>query len=373
MRKTISIALAILLLIGAFLLAKFFIDNKQKPKPKVDKIVKTVFTQTVKNTTTPIIITTNGSLVAKNKIELYTEVQGVLAVGSKEFRAGSKFYKGETLLKINSDEFYANLQAQKSSFYNAVTAIMPDIRLDFPNEYNKWETYLNNFTIHKSLQKLPETTTEKEKFFIIGRGIETAYYNVKNLEVKLGKYNLRAPFTGIVTESMVNPGTLVRAGQKLGEFIDPSVFEITVSVKSQFQDLLEIGKNVELFNIQKTKKWVGKVIRINGKVDTSTQTIQTIIQVSGDSLKEGQYLEVSLSAKPEENTYEVSRSLLVDMDKLYIVKDSILDIVTIQPFFENKESVIVKGLIDGTQLLAKPVPGAHKGMLVKLYNNNKTE
>ena len=137
MRKIIIIILSVLLLIGSILIAKYFIDNKQKPKPKVDKIVKTVFTQTVKNTTTPIIITTNGSLVAKNKIELYTEVQGILTKGSKEFKAGTRFNRGETLLKINSDEFYANLQAQKSSLYNLLTAVMPDIRLDFPNEFIK--------------------------------------------------------------------------------------------------------------------------------------------------------------------------------------------------------------------------------------------
>ena len=46
MRKIISIALAALLLLGAILLSKYLIDSKQKPKPKVEKIVKTVFTQT---------------------------------------------------------------------------------------------------------------------------------------------------------------------------------------------------------------------------------------------------------------------------------------------------------------------------------------
>jgi len=91
---------------------------------------------------------------------------------------------------------------------------------------------------------------------------------VKNLEVKLSKYTLRAPFSGILTEAMVNPGTLIRPGQKLGEFIDPSVYEITVSVKSEFKNLLQIGKQVELSNLEKTNSWVGKVVRINGKVET---------------------------------------------------------------------------------------------------------
>lgn len=373
MRKGISIVLALLLLVGAIMLAKYLIDNKQKPKPKFDKIVKTVFTETITNKSIPILITTNGNLVAKHKIELYAEVQGVLEITSKDFKPGTSFNKGETIIKINSDEFYANLQAQKSNLFNTITAIMPDIRLDFPSEYPKWQTYLQSFNFNKTTQKLPETTSEKEKFFISGRGINTAYYNVKNLEVKLNKYNLRAPFNGILTEALVNPGTLIRVGQKLGEFIDPSVYEIGVSVKSEFRDLLQVGKQVELYNLEKTKTWTGIVIRINGKVDTSTQTIKAFIQVSGKDLKEGQYVEVALQAKSEDNAFEVSRNLLIENSKLYIVKDSVLDLVTINPVFENKNSVVIKGLPDGTVLLSKPVPGAQAGMLVKVFNENTAQ
>lgn len=373
MRNILIIILSIILLGGSIFLAKYLINNKKKPTPKVEKIVKTVFTETVNNVSIPLIITTNGNLIAKNKIELYAEVQGVLETTSKEFKQGTTYYKGETIIKINSDEFYANLQAQKSNLFNTITAIMPDIRLDYPSEYDKWQTYLQNFDTQKTLQKLPKITSEKEKFFISGRGISTAYYNVKNLEVKLNKYNLKAPFNGILTESLVNPGTLIRVGQKLGEFIDPSVYEIGVSVKSEYRDLLQIGKQVELYNLEKTKTWLGKVIRINGKVDASTQTIKAFIQVSGKDLKEGQYVEVALQAKAEENAFEVSRSLLIENSKLYVVKDSILDLVTVNPIFENENTVVVKGLADGTVLLSKPVPGSHSGMLVKVSTENKKQ
>ncbi len=140
-------------------------------------------------------------MVAKNKIELYSEVQGVLEISGKEFKPGTSFYKGETILKINSDEFFANLQAQKSNLFNALTAIMPDIRIDFPNEYNKWQSYLQKFDIHKTLEKLPEFSSEKEKFFISGRNILTNYYNVKNSEVKrLVNTELELHFPGILTE-----------------------------------------------------------------------------------------------------------------------------------------------------------------------------
>ena len=371
MRKIIIIGLSILLVLGSVLLAKYFIDNKKKPKPRNNKIVKTVFTQEVQNSTIPLVITTNGNLVAKNKIDLYSEVQGVLKPNLKEFKSGTPFSKGQTILKINSDEFYANLQAQKSNLFNALTAVMPDIRLDFPNEYNKWLSFVNNFDLNKTIPELPKTNSNQEKFFISGRGIYSSYYNVKNLEVKLAKYTIRAPFNGILTEALVNPGTLIRPGQKLGEFINPSVYEIGVSVKSEYRDLLKLGKQVKLSNLEKTNTWNGKVVRINGKVDTSTQSIKVFIQVQGSNLKEGQYLEIDLEAKSEENAFIVQRSLLLDNSKLFIVKDSKLELITVNPVFENLNTVVIKGIPNGTQLLSKAVPGAHQGMLVKVYNETK--
>ncbi len=370
MRKQILIVFALVLVAGSVFIAKYLIDNKEKPKSRSSKIVKTVFTETVVNKSIPLLIRTNGNLVAKNKIDIFSEVQGVLMPINKEFKSGTSFNKGETFIKINSDEYRANLKSQKSSLYNLLTSIMPDIRLDFSEEYDKWQEYLHSFDINKPIKDLPKTLSDKEKYFISGRGILTSFYNVKNMEVKLSKYNLKAPFSGILTESLVNFGTLVRPGQKLGEFIDPSVYEIAVSVKSEFRNLLEIGKNVEVFNLEKTISWIGKVVRINGKVDLSTQTIKAFIQVKGDDLKEGQYLEVILEGKSEENVYEVARNLLIDESKLFFVKDSVLVLADVNLVFENKNTVIIRGLKDGTQILSKPIPGAHQDMLVKVFDNN---
>lgn len=371
MRKIVSIILGILLMAGAFYLAKYLIDNKKKPKPKFEKIVKTVFVEDVVNKDIPIIITTSGNLTAKRKIELYAEVQGVLKVASKEYKAGTNYAKGENIIRINSDEFYANLQSQKSNFYNSLAAIMPDIRLDYPNEFQKWQNYLNSFDINKTTPKLPETNSEKEKYFISGRGINTSYYNVKNLEVKLGKYNLRAPYKGILTEALVTPGTLVRPGQKLGEFIDPSVYEMEVSVNAEYAGLLKKGNSVILHNLEQTKEYTGKVIRINGKVDADSQTIKAYIEVAHQDLKEGTYLEADLDARKETDAIEISRKLLIDNKQIYIVRDSVLDIIDVKPVYFSAETAVIKGLKNGTKIVSKPIPGAYSGMQVKIFEDKQ--
>ena len=274
----------------AFMGAKSLMDSRNSPKPKEQKVVTAVFTETVQNKLTPITISSSGNLVAKNKVELYSEVQGIFDRSGKPFKAGTYYRKGATLLKLNSDEYFATIQAQKSSLYNQLVLFLPDLRLDYPDAFPKWEAYVQAFSMNELLQPLPQPATEKEKLFVSGRNIFTAWYNVKNMEERLSKYIITAPFSGILTDALVNPGTLIRPGQKLGEFIDPGVYELEISVNAGFMELLKVGKAVTLYNLDHTKSWTGKVARINGRVHQSTQTVQVYIQVSGQGLKAGMYL-----------------------------------------------------------------------------------
>lgn len=367
MRKTILAVLGVLTIVGAIFLGKYFVDKNQKPKPKFSRTIKTVFVEDVENKEIPIILSANGALVAKNKIEIYSEVQGVLQTSNKFFKPGTIYTKGETLLSVNSDEFTAGLQAQKSNLFNLVTAILPDIRLDFPSEFTKWQSYLQSFDIIKSTPKLPAFSSDKEKYFISGRGIVTAYYNVKNLEARLYKHQIKAPFSGILTEALVTSGTLVRSGQKLGELIDPSVYEMEVSVPSEFADLLKVGNAVNLSNLEKSKNYSGKVVRVNGKVDQTSQTIKAYVDVSHQDLKEGMFLEANLVAKSAPKAIEISRKLLVDNKAIYTVKnDSILTLIPIDAVYFGDEKVVITGLEDHQKIVTQILPGAFDGMIVKI-------
>ncbi len=348
------------------------INKDKKARPKPPKTVKTVFVDTVQNTTIPIVISANGNLRALRRVELYAEVQGVLRQGNKLFKPGQHYRKGENLIRINASEYYATVQSQKSNLYNLITSIMPDLRLDYPNAFPKWQAYLNNFDIEKSISKLPESSSEQEKYFITSRNIISNYYNVKNLEERLSKYNLRAPFSGVLIESLVTEGTLVRNGQKLGEFIDTSVYELEVAINKSYSDLLKIGESVTLNNLEKTKFWTGKVSRINGSVDQTTQTISAYIEVKGNDLREGVYLEADLNARNEENAILISRKLLIDESQVFIVKDSVLDLIPVKPVYFSDKDVVIKGVPNNTLVVSRTIPGAYAGMLVKIYGDKKT-
>lgn len=367
MRKIILSFIGVSFILIALYLGKSISENKKKARPVAVKAIKTVFIDTVNNGTVKIIIPANGSLTAKRRIELFSEVQGVFRVGPKLFRAGQKYRLGDFFIRIDNTEYYANVQSAKSNFYNTLTSIMPDLKLDFPDVFTKWEAYINSIDLEKTTPNLPELSSDKEKYFITGRGIISGYYNVKNLEQRLSKYIISVPFNGILTQALVTEGSLIRSGQKLGEFIDDSVYELEVAVSKNYASLLKVGEKVTLNNLDKTESYNGTVTRINGSVDLTSQTVSIFIEVKDEKLKEGMYLEAQLSAKEEKNVIEIDRGLLSDTNEVFIVQDSLLLTYPVEPLFFGENKVIIKGIPDGTYLLAKPVPGAYPGMLVKPF------
>lgn len=365
MRKIILFLLGVLILTGAYYASKSIANSKDRKRPTPEKVVKTVFIDTVQNSDIQIVIPANGNLVAKRRVELFAEVQGVFRNGAKLFKPGQTYANGQSLIRIDAAEYYASVQSSKSNLYNSIAAIMPDLRLDFPEVFDKWQTYLNGFDLSKSTPALPEMTSEKENYFITGRGIVSNYYSVKNLEQRLAKYTIKAPFKGILTEALVTEGSLIRNGQKLGEFIDPSVYEMEVALSKTYASLLKVGENVQLNNLEKTESYTGVVSRVNGSIDATTQTITAYIEVKSEVLKEGMYLEANLNAKKEANAIEVNRNLMLDGDQIFIVRDSLLDIIDVSPVYYSDAKVVLKDVPDGTVILSKPVPGAYAGMKVK--------
>jgi multidrug efflux pump subunit AcrA (membrane-fusion protein) len=170
----------------------------------------------------------------------------------------------------------------------------------------------------------------------------------------------------VLTEAQVNEGTLIRAGQRLGEFIDPSIYEVEVAVNKSFAPYLKAGEEVELANMENTASWKGKVSRVNGKIDQATQTITAYVEVTAPEIKEGMYLQANIHARDVDDAYQIERSLLVDRSRVFAVKDTVLELLPVKPVFYSEKHVIVKGLKDGAMVLSKAVPGAYPGMVIKV-------
>ncbi len=368
-QSIVSIIIAVAFVAGGILLAQKLAGSKPALPKSNQSGVATIFTKTVKNESIPVEIKATGTLMALNRMALFSEVQGVMQPDGGKFKAGNRFSKGQPLLSINSADFQANLMSQRSNLQNLITSALADIRLDFPQSFDRWKQYATEFDINSSVAELPQPATDQEKMFISGRKILSTYYSIKNAEIVLAKYNITAPFNGVLTQATVTPGTVIRPGLNLGTFIDPTVFELETPINSAMIDYLKVGQNVMLAATDNSgKTWKGKVIRINNLVDASTQTRNAYLRVSGKGLEEGMFLEAAIAATEIENAFELPREMLLPENMIYITDGTTLTTQAITPLYFTDKTVIMGGLEDGTKVLTKIPPSAYSGMEVTLHS-----
>ena len=365
-RKIISSLLGVVLIGGSIAIASNIISANKRERPAAQKVVKPVFVLEAKNTEVPIKVLANGRLTAKRRVQLFAEVQGILKPASKLYRPGQNYKKGDLLLSIDDTEFKASVQSAKSNFINVLTTSLADIEIDFPQYFQKWMDYLNAIDMDKPLPELPEFNSPQEAFFMNGRGIPNAYYNVLNLQTRLAKYKIRAPFTGSLASTSITEGSLVRVGQNLGSYIESGVYELEVAVPSGYSSILKLGRTVALELLEGNQTYQGRVTRINPAIDSNTQSISVFVEVESEDLREGQYLRAVLDATPAENAIEIDRSLLVDQRQIYTVEDTLLKLMDIEVVHLTDQKAVVRGVEDGMLIIRKPVAGAFADMLVKI-------
>jgi multidrug efflux pump subunit AcrA (membrane-fusion protein) len=367
MRKTIlNIVGAILILAAGLLISRKMTSSKKAPSKKGNKSTMSVLVKDVQNQTLPVRITSTGPLIAKDRIIISSEVQGVFTSSSKSFKEGERYVKGQALIRINNAEFAASVSSQRIAFKSLVTSLLADIKFDYPEELGTWESYAASIKPNAVLPKLPSVQSENLGNYLTIKNINSNYYNIKNLETRLFKYTIAAPFSGTLVKASVTPGTLITPGQNLGEFIRPGVYELELNVNASLLSFLEKGKKVKLQSIDGGKKFEGKVSRINQQIDQASQTVQIFVQINNSGLKEGEYLEAIIEAQSVKNVIEVDRNVVFDKNHVFLVENQKLKKVPIDVIYASENSMMIKGLENGSQLVTIPVPGGYDGMSINI-------
>ena len=340
-------------------------ESKKKGKSHAEYVIKTKVTE-VKNNCYPAKVSFTGRVKSIDRIDLFAEVSGVLKDTKPRFKEGNRFKKGQVLVRLDDTEMRLQLVSQKSKFINTITKLIPDLRVDYPNDAQEWEGYLDQIDPTRTLKPLPKITNKKLVYFISGRNVNDAFYDIKSLEAKIAKYTVYAPFNGIVKSTNISPGTLVRVGQSLGEFISTDGYELEASISFKELKFIKLGHEVVLHSSDLEKDWNGQIYRIGNVINESTQTINIYIKIKGTNLKEGMYLKGGVEGNLITNAFAVPRLLLLPNDRLYAVSDSVLVSLPVDVIKVNSDQVIVKGLIDGTDLVAKPLTTAIVGTKVEI-------
>lgn len=366
--RKLSIVLGAIILLGSIFLLAPKLSKKEAPPKKetVDKVLKrAIKVMIVKNSDVSSKLAIQGSLEAFNKVDIFAEVTGTLSNQNRTVKVGNYFKKGEVLLNIDREEAQLNILSQKSNVLNAVTQLMPDLKIDYPESFQQWKTYLDNFEVDSPIKAFPKALNDQEKYFIASKNLLSQFYTIKSAENRLQKYTVYAPFSGVITQSSIQPGSLVRAGQKMGELMGTGAYEMKAALNLEDLKFIKTGSKVSLYSDAVEGTWAGTVKRVSDQIDPNTQSVIAYIGVSGKGLREGMYLRGDLNSRTIKSAMELPIDLLVNQNQVYTVIDGKLALQTVEIINTNADYAVVKGLADDTLILKEKIIGAYEGLMVK--------
>ena len=369
LRKVIITLTFLAILVGVVFISRQMVSAAQEGNrteiQEETAPLRRVRTQIIQNGTHTLNKRVSGILVAKNRYGIYSEVPGRMMETKVVFRKGNFYSKGALLLSINRGSETLNLIARKNQLFNAIAALLPDLKISFPEAAESWDAYLLTFDETSELNNLPESKSEKEKLFISGKTIYQQYFQIKAEEERLKKYDVRTPFSGRLTEALVLPGSYVQPGQKLGELTGSDLFEMEMTLEVEDLKHTPAGKPVKIENSNWEKPLTGRIDRVNPIIDPQNQMVTVMVDITGNKLFHGMFVEGNLQTSPIPASAAIDRNLILAGSSVFLVEEDSLVRRPVEVLGLENGTAYVRGLHDGERVLAETSPSFRPGMRVQ--------
>ena len=249
-----------------------------------------------------------------------------------------------------------------------------DIR-DRQNSLNEARALLNQRRVElKAATKLyKKGFSTKVRLSQAKAAIASAERQLKQAQIDLSFTTIKAPYTGIVEEIMVEEGDLVGRGfsnQTVMRFVDLSPLKISGQISEMDRVRIKKGDSakIRLGSGEEKTGTVGFIASVADK-DTRTFRIEVAVPNPEYKLKAGISAELSLSTD-EQLAYEVSSSVLAlnDNGEVGVKTVNAKNIVKFKPvkvLSQSTKGVWITGLPDyGVKLVTKGVPFISEGQMV---------
>jgi RND family efflux transporter MFP subunit len=351
-------------------------SNPTSQKRAVTPQIRTVNTEKIYFGNLELEIRGNGTIESQQTLDVISEVSGKIDFAKNNLKNGTFAKKGELLVKIDSREIENNLFSLRSDFINAVALLLPDFKVESEELYDKWYKYFSKIDIHENISQLPEVSNLQEKIKLSSRQIFTKYYAVKNSEILLSKYDVRAPFTGYLKSSDVIENSFISRGQHLFSIDDVHNLEIAVPLLvDEFNQIsMHKGAKVEISSDNSVESLDGRLERSDPILEKNSQSLKVYVAFSNHKMNPdflaGNYVNVKISGKKLSNVAAIPRHLVDNENYIYTINDGKLSREKLEVLEVQKEKVIIANNFKNdleivTTILQKPL----LGMQIKSINS----
>jgi len=231
------------------------------------------------------------------EVTLYGKVTGFVKAVHKD--RGDRVKAGEIIATLEVPEMLLELENARAS-------------------HTMEETTLRRI---EAIRKLEKTAVTDQDLDLAKAKKSMAAASLKRLETMLSYTEIRAPFSGTITERFVDPGAFVQQA-KIVSMVDASKVRILVDVPEAEVRFAEVGTLSEVtIDALPDLKIEGKVARSSEALDYSTRTMRVEIEVPNSNLmiRPGMFAHVNLSIERRVDALVIpSKAVLGKLEKRFV-------------------------------------------------------
>ena len=380
-KRVIQVIFTIVLIaVGAFGMIKLTESKSQIKKRKVATSLPMVRTMVVQTASKAMVIRGEGTVRPLNEIDLAPQVSGKVVFLSPSMINGGAFKKGETLLRIEPEDYRLAATLQESKVKNAQSLL----RLAEEESEAAKEEWQQLYSDDAKEGKEPSPLVLKQPQLAAARAkLAADQADLRNALLALERTDIKAPFNGRVEVEDVGLGQYVRVGEELATLFSTEVVEIVVPLEDENLFWFHVpgftpgdgpgaAATVRARFAGRSCAWEGRVVRAEGKMDERTRMVRVVVRVdkpyaARPPLAVGLFVSVEIEGRHMADLAVIPRSALHQGDTVWVVDpDDRLSYRKVQVARIDGEQVQVEsGLKTGDQVVVSPLKTVTDGMAVR--------
>jgi len=288
-----------------------------------------------------------GTLRFRREVKIFNQEEGQII--KLPYYEGDKIKKGDIVAKLDDSLLQAQLRSAKAS------------RL-------KSESDLKRI---KDLQQ--QNFSSEEELARVGTELAVAKAEEELLKTRLSHTKIAAPFSGLVTQRLADPGSVAEKHTHLLTIADPSSLITEVSVSELMLNKLSRKDNVTVrIDALGAHNFTGQINRIHPTLDPLTRRgiVEVEIKPVPKGARPGQLSRMTLNTKASKRLVIPFSALRRDQDGEYVFvvndQNKVTRINVLTGARLNEFIEILDGLIDGQRIVSKGFLGLKENKPVKI-------
>ena len=227
-------------------------------------------------------VTASGKIEAENSANVSTRMMGYIT--KVHVKVGQKVGAGQLLVSVNNTDLQAKKAQVDASILQATAA--------FNNAKKDYDRFTALFNQQSASQKELDDMTSR--YEMAKAGLEGAKQMRNEVMAQFSYSNIKAPFSGEVTNTFVKEGDMANPGMPLVSIEGASRLQVTAMVSESDITSIKNGMSVKILVKSTNQELSGKVSEVSGSAkNTGGQYLVKInLNTTGSKVLSGMFVNV---------------------------------------------------------------------------------